>query len=309
MNKQLRNLIDFAAKAKGFDLMCKAKIILFAAGLKPNTYLTMKVNATNLDEKDHFEQHLTACKFIFNTSKAKSFEEIDSVKANVIRWSIKGIWFGYDLFRNRKEQERFAHYVSMVEAGDRAGSDVFAGKLYGYPACCIKTHTRDTPYYIGKHYTYHQYHWMLHEGPKRYPFLSHTPCTVDCKQSAALNKKYSAAVKKLAPKVWKDFTRKRSYTTDLIVDVEHDIVSEFGGGSIWQHRDGHDYSVISRKPFEGKYYLYHYLSKEYHSRGTLLKAKVTMFGNTADITVFSAKPNAVKDLHHQRKLLLMGRRY
>ncbi len=63
--------------------------------------------------------------------------------------------------------------------------------------------------------------------------------------------KYSNAVKKYTPELWKQYTKKDKFTADIIVDEESDILIK--GKTIWPEKNGHEYDVILRKPHNKKY--------------------------------------------------------
>ena len=131
----------FAEKAKGFDDNCRIKLGLFTAGVKPNTYVILKVGPENLEEKYQFERLLKENRIVYEAGRPKSYEKIEKIAGNRIKWALAGIWFGYDLFAGKANRRIFQKYVSLVRKGTgeaRAKAAGVAGKLYGYPACCIR---------------------------------------------------------------------------------------------------------------------------------------------------------------------------
>ncbi|MBW3000156.1 hypothetical protein KY339_05785 [Candidatus Woesearchaeota archaeon] len=302
--KELRQRIyDFAHMSEGLSLKDKIKLVLFVSGKKPNTYIILKINPKNLGEKYKLDSLLKQNKIIFKASKPKSYEEIEKISRNKIKWKIKGLWYGYDLFKDKKSQRDFEKYRKSLSKN----SALIAGRLYGYPLCCIKSYIKETPDYIKKNYTYYQYYKKLHDVDKKFPFISHTACSTKCKAVERLDKLYSRTVKKLAPKLWKEYTRKDTFPAELIVDAESDIV--VGGKSIWPEKNGHDYGLILSKKHNKKHYIYTYLTKKSYERGTVLAGKVTQRHDYVNIKVEKARRKKIKGLHHERKFVLLGRKY
>jgi len=299
-------LIDFAIISKGFEPVDKIKLILFAAKAKPNTYIILKINPKNLGEKYQFEQILRKNKIIFSASRQKGYEEIKNIKGNSINWEMAGIWVGYDLFGSKKDKKDFFRYKSMLRKHHEGMAHRLAGRLYGYPKCCVERFAKETSAYIKKKYSYYEFYKRLHEDDWRFPFVFHMPCSSKCRATVALNKKYSNVVKKHAPKFWKEYRKKKVFDSDMIVDEESDML--VNGKTIWPEKNGHDYSVILKKQYNGKYYLVSYLSKKFYERGTVLSGKVTMQYHYAKIAVKRVK-NIIKGLHHERHLPMIGRKY
>src|SRR3989338_3187146 len=244
LKKEAKELISFIESSKGFDNNAKLKLILFSAGVKPNTYVSLRISTKNLDEKYHFEQQ-----------------------------------------------------------HDKA--DLIAGKLYGYPRCCINRFIEEHDLKkLAKKYSYYAFYDKLHTLDKRFPFLSHTPCSLKCKDSIKINNDYRMIVKKSASRFWKEYTRKQSFTTKLVVDYESGIfldkINE--NKSIWPKKDGHDYGLISLTKFKGHHYVFSNLSKKHYLRGTILLAKVTVQYDYAIIKIKKIV-RLLNNFHHQRKLL------
>lgn len=300
------NLIDFAVISKGFDAVDKIKLILFAANAKPNIYVILKINPKNLGEKYQFEQVLKKNKIIFSASRQKGYEEIKSIKGNSINWEIAGIWVGYDLFNSKKSKKDFLRYKRLLGKQHEVRAHRLAGRIYGYPKCCVERYAKETPAYIKKKYSYYQFYKRLHEDDWRFPFVFHMPCSSTCRATTALNKRYSDVIRRFAPKFWKEYGKKKVFDSDLIVDEESDILVK--GKTIWPEKDGHDYSVILKKPYKGKYYLISYLTKKFYEKGAVLSGKVTMRYHYARIAVKKAK-GIIKGLHHERHLPMIGRKY
>ncbi len=303
--KEVRELIQFIESAKGFDNNAKLKIILLAAGVKPNTYVSLRISPKNIDEKTHFEKHLKQAGFIFEVSGPKSFEEIDKITGNKVIWKIKGTWYGYDLFNNKESQKLFHNYIGLVKKQQHDKADLLAGKLYGYPDCCIKNFIQEHDLkYFAKKYSYYGFYSKLHEMDKKFPFLSHTSCSVNCVESNKLNNINKLVVKKIAPRFWRDYTKKQSFETELIVDSESDVYFDKINEqkSIWPKKDGHDYSLIALKKFRDHNYIFSYLTKKSYEKGTVLLGNVCVQYDYAIIKV-KKMVRFIKNLHHQRKLL------
>jgi len=293
--KEKRYLLRFIETSKAFDNNSKLRTLLFVTGVKPNTFIHLRIEK-NLHDKHEFERLLKLNNIVYVVSRAKGFEEIAGVRGNAAVWKMKGMWYGYDLFRNEKEKKKFAKYVSLVKRRSHSQADKLAGKIYGYPACCIKKFIEEhDARKLPKKYTYYQYYKRLYDSDKAFPFISHTPCTVKCKRSKALNRKYAMTIKKCSPRFYKQYSRKRSFTVPVVVDLE----SEIGR---WKKKDGHDYSLVTKKPIEKKYYLVSWLSKAKFKRGTVLQAKITLQYDYA-IVLITKKIGELKNFHHQRKFI------
>ena len=305
LKKEAKELISFIESSKGFDNNAKLKLILFSAGVKPNTYVSLRISTKNLDEKYHFEQHLKKAGFLSQISRPKTYEEIEKISKNKALWNIKGTWYGYDLFSNRKNKRLFQKYFSLVKKQQHDKADLIAGKLYGYPKCCINRFIEEHDLKkLAKKYSYYAFYDKLHTLDKRFPFLSHTPCSLKCKDSIKINNDYRMIVKKSASRFWKEYTRKQSFTTKLVVDYESGIfldkINE--NKSIWPKKDGHDYGLISLTKFKGHHYVFSNLSKKHYLRGTILLAKVTVQYDYAIIKIKKIV-RLLNNFHHQRKLL------
>ncbi|TAL56018.1 MAG: hypothetical protein EPN86_02910, partial [Nanoarchaeota archaeon] len=212
------HLIKFIEKSQAFDNNSKLKAILFASGAKPNTFVHLRIT-DNLSDKHEFERLLKLNKIAFDASKAKGFEEIKQIKKNAVIWKLTGIWYGYDLFRSKKEKKKFEKYVELIKKHKHATADTMAGKFYGYPSCCTKKFIQEhDPNVISKNYTCYRYYKRLHDSDRAFPFISHMPCSPKCRKTTALNKKYSLVLSKTAPKFYKQYSKRRSYSVPVIVD-------------------------------------------------------------------------------------------
>ncbi len=288
-----RHLLKFIETSPAFDNNSKLKAILFVAGAKPNTFIHLRI-LKNLHDKHEFERLLKLDKVTFEVSRAKGFEEITSVKGNAAVWKMKGTWYGYDLFRNKKEKKKFEKYVSLVKQRKHDKADELAGEIYGYPSCCVKKFIEEHNLkQLAKKYSYHQYYKRLHDSDMAFPFISHTPCSPKCAKSKILNKKYLDAVKKYAPEFYKQYTKKRKYKLPVIVDAESDV-------GVWKKKDGHDYALVTRKPLGGKYCMISWLTKAPFKRGTILEAEVTLQYDYATVLI-RKKLGEIKNFHHERK--------
>ena len=291
--EEKRHLLRLIETSKAFDNNSKLKAILLVSGAKPNTYIHLRIT-NNIDDKHEFERLLRLNKIPFSVSRAKGYEEISAIRGNAAIWKMKGMWYGYDLFRNKQAKKNFEKYVSLIKQQKHDTADKLAGKIYGYPECCIKKFIseHDTKALLKK-YSYYQYYKRLHDSDMSFPFISHTPCSPKCKYSAALNKKYADAVRKWAPKFYKQYAKKQTYSTPVIVDIDNDL-------GVWKKKDGHDYVLITKKPLEGRYYEISWLTKPAFKRGTVLDAAVTLHYDYAAVTV-KKKAGELKNFHHERK--------
>ena len=298
-------LVRFAEIAKGFDDYERLKLILFASGAKASTYVVLKVDSTNLSEKYRFEKRLNDLGVVFVESRMRAFEEIDRIVRNKIIWKIAGVWVGYDLFHDKKSLALFKKYVTDVRKQKHKKADLLGGKLYSYPKCCIKQYLKEQDMsYLKKNFSYYSYYKRLHDVERKFPFLMHTACKVNCRDSAKLNTKYKNAVKKYAPYFYKKFSKKKVHNTDLIVDAPSDIIHN--GRSIWPVKNALEYSVIAKKKFEGHYYIYTHLTRKFYDFGAVLNAQVSMQYDYADIKVKGVKKE-IRNLMHIRKFFVIDR--
>ncbi len=291
MNEK-RHLIRFIEDSTAFDNNSKLKATLFTAGVKPNTFVHLRIKK-NLHDKHEFERLLKLNKIIFEVSRAKGFEEISSIKGNTAVWKMMGTWYGYDLFRSKKDKANFGKYVSFVKKLQHDKADKLAGTIYGYPDCCIQNFIDEhDAKKLAKKYSYYQYYKKLHDADVAFPFISHTPCSPKCKRTAVLNKKYANAIKKSVPQFYKQYSKKRTYKAPVIVDLESDI-------GVWKKKDGYDYSLITKKPIERKYYMISWLTKPKFKRGTILDASITIQYDYA-LVKLKKKIGEIKNFYHKR---------
>ncbi len=290
----MQDLLRFAETAECFDANSRLKLILFITGVKPSTFIHIRIYR-NFHDRHEFESLLKKHKIFFDVSRAKGFEEITGIRGNAVIWELRGTWYGYDLFRNEKERTKFNRYISLVKQQKHSQADKLAGIIYGYPPCCINSFIAEHDSRKLGRYTYYQYYKRLHDSDIAFPFISHTPCSPKCRSSAMLNRIYEGRVKKWAPEFYKAYVRKRTYRVPLIIDTEHDVA-----GAKWKKKDGHDYLLVTQKPIEKKYYLISWLSKKAHPRGTVLDCKVALQYDYAIINVKKVV-GRIKGLHHERK--------
>jgi hypothetical protein len=299
-------LYTFAAIADGFDIKEKIKLSLFTTGLKSSTYVILKINPESLDEKYRFEQLLKQNKILFSVTRQKGYEEITKIKGNEITWEFKGVWIGYDLFKDKKTKKLFEQYKNLISKLQIKKADEIGGKIYGYPSCCVKQKQKETPEYIKRYYSYYEYYKKIHDAERKFPFIFYSPCSLKCKRTSILNRKYSNTIKKFTPELWKEYTKKDKFASDIVVDEESDVLLK--GKTIWPERNAHEYDVILRKPHNGKYYLYAYLTKKNYEKGTALSSTITQQYDYADIKVKKVK-GIIKNLIHERKMPLIGRKH
>ena len=304
----MKDLFQFAAVSKGLDLREKVKLILFAAGTKPNTYLILKINPESLEEKYEFEKLLKQYNILFKTSRAKSYEEIKEIKGSKIAWELAGTWIGYDLFKDEKSLKLFKEYIDLLTRFRHKKADKAAGQLYHYPSCCVKQFIKEHDYtYLGSRYTYYEYYKKIHDSERKFPWVFHQPHALDCEASKNLNHLYEKVVKEHKPKIWEEYHQKHTHKTDFIVLGLSDIIVD--GVSIWPEKDGYEYELITKKPFNGKYHLVSYLTKKEYAPGQILEGEVTFHYHYADVSIKKEKKQIIEGLYHERRLPLLGRKF
>jgi hypothetical protein len=303
-------LIDFVEKSNCFEPIDKLKLILFAANAKHSTFVALKITPKNISDKFHFEKHLKDHGIVFNVGKAKSFEEISKITNNKIVWSLQGTWYGYDLFRNKKYQQLFKRYKSFVKRQKKDKADILAGQIYNYPACCVKQYIKENDLgWLKKNYSYHKYYKKLQDTERKFPFIIHSACSKNCKESRQRNKKYINILKKRANKFYKEFSKKKFFRTDFIVEGENNILINIKEWPLWIEKDGHEYNLVSKKPHNKHHYMFSYLTKnKAYIKGSLLSGSVKMQYNYADIKITKLK-KVIPNLIHVRKFKLLGRKY
>jgi len=304
---EVRRAVDFVERAKGFDPLSKLKLLLLFANKKPNTYLALKINPQNLEEKAHFEKHLKELGFLFSVGRAKAYEEITRVGGHTITWTIKGTWYGYDIFRTKKDKALFRTYVQRIKKRRFAEADRIAGKLYGYPSCCVEEFIKErSTAYVKKKYSCYEFYKKFHDAERNLPFITHSICSSKCTQVKKFNTIHRSVLKKIAPRFFKEYSAKKSLRSEVIIEGSSDIMQN--GNSIWPTKNGYEYAVVSVKSHDGHHYLYSYLSKKQYERGSVLSAKIVMQYRYATITVGNIK-KVIQNLHHKRKFVIPERGY
>lgn len=309
MNKASQELARFAQTARGLDNTARLKLILFAIGKKQATFFPLKITPENLDEKEHLEKHLRESKTLFIVGRPRAYEEITGIKGNAVQWQIKGTWYGYDVFADKKKLEEFNKYMTAVRRQQHKKSDRLAGRLYNYPKCCtehyIKEHDLE---FLRKNYTNYSYYKHLHDIEKAFPLVQHTACSAKCSATRRMNKQFALALKKHAPKFWKTFSAKRTYNTSIIVDTASELTEDIAYGirstkPVFKTTNGGDYALITMKPVEGHRLIISHLSRKRLERGTVFPAHVTLQYATANVKLGKPKKQ-IKNLHHERHFVL-----
>ena len=309
MDKQRKRLVEFAQAAKGFDGYNRLKLILFAAGAKPATFVQLKISPENLDEKAHFEKHLKAGRVPFLVSRPKAYEEIVAIKGNAVKWSIQGTWFGYDLFDGNRSFDNFRKYLALVKKQKHAQADRLSGKLYDYPKCCISHYIQEHNLkFLRKNYTHYSYYRHLHAVERKFPLAMHTPCSTKCRATGRMNAEYARTIRNSAPKFWKSFTAVKKQKADVIVGSESELLQDVvynirSTAPVFPAKDGHEYNLITMKPIMGHYYIISHLAKKSIEKGTVLPAAINMKFDYADVKLGKPK-KVIKDLHHERKFVI-----
>lgn len=292
-------LTQFVEQAEGFDPQHKLKLIVFSADKKKATYVRLKIGTNNLDEKHHFENHLKQCNFTYLVSKPKTYEEIKTIKKNTVIWQSAGIWFGYDLFQNKKLLQQFKTYKTLLKKQQHKKADALGAALYGYPSCCQKEYGKQHDIdYTKKKYTYYQYYKKIHDTEQKFPFIFHTPCSTKCRRTEKLNRTYKKTVHHEAPHFYKNYTKKRQFTATLVSDTYSDILDN-KNNSIWTHKNAYEHAMLTLKPINKHHYLLSYLSKKELPLGSTYSARITTSCETATIKL-DKKKRTIKNFHHER---------
>jgi len=288
-----KSLIRFAEQTHAFDAKDKLKLILFAAEVKPATYLHLRIK-NNLHDKHRFEELLDKAGIVYSVSRAKGFEEITGIEDNAANWHFTGIWYGYDLFHTKSQKKEFNRYKKLIRAGKQAEADRVAGRLYGYPNSAVEWFIKSkNPKTLAQKFTYYQYYKQLHEIDRAFPFICHVPPSPTCKDSKRANEIYRKTIKALAPRFYKEYTKKRTYRCPIIVDMENSVEN------VWPEHRGHDYIVITTKPIEGQHWLISWLTRTTYPRGTILDAKITIQYDYARVDVIR-KTGQLTGFYHKR---------
>ncbi len=304
MSTQTAQLLDFAQTARGLDDSARLKLMLLASGAKPATFFALKITAKNLDEKEHLERHLRACNLIFTAGKPRAYEEISAIRGNTITWKMQGTWYGYDAFKNQQHARLFNDYVDLVRNQKHAQADRIAGKLYDYPPCCVEHYIKEHDIaYVRRHYTHYSYYKHVHDIERAFPLLQHTACTAKCAASRKMNARYASALKKSAPKFWKQFSKPKKISADVVVDTESEFLQDNSAKQVFASKDGHEYTLITLKPAQEHHYLVSHLTKKTLARGTVLPATITRRYNYADVKLGKPK-RRITGLHHERHFVL-----
>ncbi|MFC1800997.1 hypothetical protein ACFLZB_00845 [Nanoarchaeota archaeon] len=302
------DVFSFAAKSKGLDIRNKLKLVLFAAGIKPNTFVVLRINPDSLEEEYELKEILKKEGFIFHASRAKSYEEIKTIEGDKVVWEIAGAWVGFDLFKDEKSEQEFKRYVDLLTKFKHKEADRVAGKLYDYPDCCVKQLVREhEPKYLKRSYNCYEYYKKLHDLDRKFPWVFHQAHSLDCKPTAELNKNYSKTIKKVDEKLWKEYDEKNSFKAELLVGGYSDVLMK--EKSIWPEKNGYEYELITRKPIKDKYWLISFVTKEKYEKGDLLEGEIVFRHDYVDVAVKKVKKTKIENLHHERYLPLLGRKF
>ena len=210
---------------------------------------------------------------------------------------------------SRYETEKMrgvSHYIEHLMFKGTKKRNTIAGKLYDYPECCIEQYSKETPQHIKSKYSTYQFYKNLHAIEKKFYLMPYTPCSLKCKRSIELQKKYSVALKKTSPSFYQHLNEANPYQTDIIIESENDILAN--EKSIWKQKDGHDYVVLSTRPYQSKHWFYNILSKKKYAIGTVLSATIIHHTTYADI-ILGKEKGIILDLQHYRNLPLLKRKY
>lgn len=292
-----RELAEFAEICRGLDNPARLRLILVASGAKPACFIPLKIEK-NYGDKLHLQRHLKKAGLIFEVSAPKTFEEITKVSRNKIMWSMKGTWYGYDIFQNRRVQKLFHRHKRLLQKGKPEKADKIAGKLYGYPPCCIRNFLKEqNPDYLRKAYTAYEYYKKLHDMDRAFPFIAHTACSPSCKKSLAMNRANEEVCKDFAPRFWERYSSTVVKKTDLLVEGESMVYDDCE--PVWPEPDGHEYSLIALSEHKGHHMIMSYLTRKSYERGTVLEGSVRIRYNYADVSV-RRKKSLRKNIMHIR---------
>lgn len=304
-DKNFKRLMRLAERTEGLETRDKIKLVLFLGGIKPNAEVILKIGAKNLEDKFNFEKKLKEGGVLFKASSPKSYEEIKKIKGNKVIWEIAGSYYIYDLFKSKKDKEHFEEYNKLLEKGKYLLGDRLAGKHYGYPSCCVERFMKEKGEgFLKKKYNYWGYYKKQEELDRKFPFVFHRPCSLKCRGSRKLNKKYEEGLKRLSRKIYKEYLGESRFKGKLIVGGYSDV--EVKGKSIWPEKEGYEYELIFRKPFFGHYYLVSFLSRKKYEKGQVLKGEVVLKYDYAMVRILKEKKKVISGLHHERKLPLLG---
>lgn len=299
-------LSTFSVVSEGFSMIDKVKLVLFSAGVKPTTSIYLNITSTNLDDKKRFEEILEKNKIIFLRGRERTFEVIKTIRGSVVHWKLGGTYIDYDLFSNEGDKKRFVQYKQMaIKDISRAKRARIAGKLYGYPKCCIEQYVKETSEWMRKNMTYYEFYKRYHATDKKFPFIPFTPCSIECKQAKKFNQRYSKTVRKKEPKFWREFVKKNIFRSDLVID--HESIIEENKEDIFPDRKWHNYVVLTMKPYNDRYYFHSFLTRKKYEHGTILSGKITMQYGRGFVQV--GKIKKIIKLGHVRKLPMLGRKY
>ncbi len=301
MNKCQLDLIHYVQSAAGFDAIDKIKIIVFATGLKKAAIVRLKIGPHNMEDKAHFEKHLKQCGALFAVRGPRTFEEISAIKRNRIIWKPSGIWFGYNLFTDRKTKQLFSKYQKMKHNNRHAQADVLGSQIFGYPSCCQRQYSKEHSLnYIRKKYTYYEFYNKTRQTDVRFPFIFHFPCTTSCKKTTYMNSRHKHLVQKYAPRFYENFARKERFAAEVIVDSVSDVLND-AGKSIWKRKDGADTSLITREKISGHHLILSELARNELERGTVFSSRITIQYDAASVVLLK-KTGFIKGIHHERSV-------
>ncbi|MBD3318352.1 hypothetical protein GF342_00405 [Candidatus Woesearchaeota archaeon] len=300
-----RRFLDFAEDTPALDTAARMRLLLFAAGLKPATYLQFRITPTTLDERRHFQFHLQENNCLFSVSHPKSFEQIARIHKNIIEWEMAGTWYGFDVFSSKKQKKLFENYLSEIKRGRQTAAHKIAGKLYGYPACCVREFIREQEEkYLEKKYSYYEYFSRREKLMRKFPFISHTPCSAACALSRAMNTRNRAAIRKHAPKFFKTLQQVQKVKLDVVVDSITQWYSDLNHKRpIWLCKDGAHHHLIALKKINGKYYFFTDTSTCRYERGTVLSVTLRRQFGQSDLSIDRIK-RFITALEHHRQFVV-----
>jgi len=293
------HLVNFIERAAAFDNEAKLNALLVALKVKPAAFVRLRISK-NLEDKAHFEKHLREAGIVFSVSRPKGFEEIVSVRGSTVRWAFKGIWYGYDLFGSKETKDAFARYKRLIRARKRSEAARVGGKVYGYPACCVRQFIKELDVRrIARQFTYAQYFRRLHASDWAFPFVFHTACSTNCAKTNELNSIFRAQVRRHAKRFFQQYVSKTIVDVPIIINVENDILGD--GKSIWQERSMQDYMGIVSRRVHDRYYLVSFLTKNRYEFGDVVGAKITFQYRFAKVRPKKWMKH-LKNLHHERRM-------
>ncbi len=204
------------------------ELLLVKAGIKPALRMSISTR-----ERASVEKYLKATGLKFAYSKFKIIEIPDVGKGG---FSNKGLRIDFE----DKREGNFFIYISKDESllrksktSEQINDNIALGVSLGYPLCCVDFFNNNSTVQSSKQNDYvlpalnatkgieFPYENNICARYFDYSLINHFPCTLDCKESEELGKKYEKVLGELRPKY---INQLREMLKSVVIYTEYDGV-------------------------------------------------------------------------------------